>query len=392
MKNTKIKWLIYVMAIGLFLSACGVRESDREGAARAEAAETIETSSENSPEETEPDAVSPEKTESDAENQEKTGAGETASEETEPGTDSSAGQRDFDLKMVPAYSGEAYADINGDIPFFADEELTAEPFQEYWPLDEFGRCTGAVACIGPELLPTEVRGNQSAATPAGWHSVKYNGIDGGYLYNRCHLIGYQLTGQTVNENNLITGTRYMNLEGMLPFENSVRMYVEGTGNHVLYRVRPYYKGDNLLAEGILMEAKSIEDPLVQFCAFCYNVQPGIEIDYATGESFALEAAAGEETAGETASEDAAPDGGEILAIVGDPGIEDREFPARSIEDETSAEEPAEITYILNTNTKRFHYPYCSSVKDMKDKNKRETTQSREEIIGQGYQPCKRCNL
>ena len=431
MKNTKIKWLIYVMAIGLFLSACGVRESDREGAARAEAAETIETSLENSPEETEPDAVSPEetgpdavspeKTESDAENQEKTGAGETASGENEPGADSSAGRRDFDLDMVPVYSGNAYADINDDIPFFTEDELTAEPFQEYWPLDEFGRCTGAFACIGPELLPTEVRENQSAATPAGWHSVKYDGIDGGYLYNRCHLIGYQLTGQTVNEKNLITGTRYMNLEGMLPFENSVRMYVEGTGNHVLYRVRPYYRGGNLLAEGVLMEAKSIEDPLVQFCAFCYNVQPGIEIDYATGESFAKgvtagEAGAGEEASGEEAlgeeasgeeasgvvasgeavtkdavAEDNASDGGEILAIVGDPGLGDRESPARSIEDETSAEEPVETTYILNTNTKRFHYPYCNSVKDMKDKNKRETTQSRDEIIGQGYQPCKRCN-
>ena len=389
MKNTKIKWLIYVMAIGLFLSACGVRESDHEGT-KAEVAETIEPSSENSPEETEPDAVSPGETESDADSPEKTGAGETASGETEPGEDSSAGQRDFDLDMVPAYSGNAYADINDDIPFFADEELTAETFQEYWPLDEFGRCTGAFACIGPELLPTEVRGSAGTVEPAGWHSVKYDGIDGGYLYNRCHLIGYQLTGQTVNEKNLITGTRYMNLEGMLPFENSVRMYVEGTGNHVLYRVRPYYKGSNLLAEGVLMEAKSIEDPLVQFCAFCYNVQPGIEIDYATGESFAMEAA----------SEEAASDGGEILSIVGDPGLEDGKSPARSIEeepltksaeDEASAEEPAEITYVLNTNTKKFHYPYCSSVKDMKDKNKRETTQSRDKIIEQGYHPCKRCN-
>ena len=154
-----------------------------------------------------------------------------------------------------------------------------------------------------------------------------------------------------------------------------------------------------------MEAKSIEDPLVQFCAFCYNVQPGIEIDYATGESFALEAVAGDAASGDVADgeavlEDTAPDGGEILPIVGDPGLEDGESPARSIEeepltksaeDETSAEEPVEITYVLNTNTKKFHYPYCSSVKDMKDKNKRETTLSRDEIIGQGYQPCKRCN-
>jgi len=290
----------------------------------------------------------------------------------------------FTLAMVPEYSGIAYADINDDVPFFKEEELTAEPFQEYWPLDELGRCTGAFACIGPELLPSEVRESASSIEPTGWQSVQYENIDGGYLYNRCHLIGYQLTGQSANEKNLITGTRYMNMEGMLPFENSVRMYVEGTGNHVLYRVRPYYNGEDLLAAGVLMEAKSIEDPQVQFCAFCYNVQPGIEIDYATGFS----AASKEE------------ESDEIMPIVSDPDSEESEPATRSAEDdavideneeEASEEEPAEITYIMNTNTKRFHKPYCSSVKDMKDKNKRETTLSREEIIRQGYKPCKRCN-
>lgn len=174
--------------------------------------------------------------------------------------------------------------IYGDVPFFADDELTTESFEEYWPLDELGRCTGAFACIGPDLLPTEAREDILEVRPTGWHSVQYDGIDEGYLYNRCHLIGYQLTGQNIEERNLINGTRYMNIEGMLPFENSVRMYVKGTGNHVLYRVRPYFDGDNLVAAGVLMEAKSVEDPLVQFCAFCYNVQPGIEIDYATGAS------------------------------------------------------------------------------------------------------------
>ena len=293
-------------------------------------------------------------------------------------------KEEFTLAMVPEYSGNAYADINDDIPFFSEDELTAETFQEYWPLDELGRCSGAFACIGPESLPTEPRENISMIEPTGWHSVQYEGIDRGYLYNRCHLIGYQLTGQSANEKNLITGTRYMNVEGMLPFENSVEMYVEGTGNHVLYRVRPYYQGDDLVAAGVLMEAKSIEDPLVQFCAFCYNVQPGIEIDYATGDSRVKE----------TASSD------EILPIVVDPPSEESKSITRSSENgsiteieekDTPSEEPEEITYILNTNTKKFHQPYCSSVQDIKDKNKRETTQSREEIISQGYQPCKRCN-
>ena len=289
----------------------------------------------------------------------------------------------FTLAMVPEYSSNAYVDINDDVPFFSEEELTEENFQEYWPLDELGRCTGAFACIGPESLPTGARENASMFEPTGWQSVKYDSIDGGYLYNRCHLIGYQLTGQSANERNLITGTRYMNVEGMLPFENSVQMYVEGTGNHVLYRVRPYYNGDDLLATGVLMEAKSLEDPLVQFCAFCYNVQPGIEIDYATGFSKASETT----------------DSEEVLAIVSDPETGDSESVTRSVEDEVVAdegkeeasEEPAEITYVLNTNTKKFHMPYCSSVKDIKDKNKKETTMSREEIISQGYQPCKRCN-
>ena len=289
----------------------------------------------------------------------------------------------FTLAMVPECSGNAYVDINDDVPFFSEDELTEEIFQEYWPLDELGRCTGAFACIGPGSLPTGARESAGMIEPTGWQSVKYESIDGGYLYNRCHLIGYQLTGQSVNERNLITGTRYMNMEGMLPFENSVQMYVEGTGNHVLYRVRPYYNGDDLLAAGVLMEAKSIEDPLVQFCAFCYNVQPGIEIDYATGFSKANETT----------------DSEEVLAIVSDPETGDSESVTRSAEDETitdedeeeDSEESEEITYVMNTNTKKFHKPYCSSVKDIKDKNKRETTMSREEIISQGYTPCKRCN-
>lgn len=190
----------------------------------------------------------------------------------------------FTLDMVPPYSGYAYADINGDVPFFTEEEMTSEAFHEYWPLDELGRCTGAYACVGPETLPTQERGDIRTVKPTGWNTNRYDDIDGEMLFNRCHLIGHLLTGQDANERNLITGTRYMNVEGMLPFEESVVMYVEGTGHHVMYRVRPYFDGDNLVCSGVLMEARSVEDPLVQFCAFCYNVQPGIEIDYATGNN------------------------------------------------------------------------------------------------------------
>ena len=203
-------------------------------------------------------------------------------------TDSADSEDLSTLDMVPPYSGKAYADINGDVPFFTEEEMTSEAFHEYWPLDDLGRCTGAYACVGPETLPKQKRGDISMVKPTGWNTNRYDDIDGEMLFNRCHLIGHLLTGQDANERNLVTGTRYMNVEGMLPFEESVVMYVEGTGHHVMYRVRPYFDGDDLVCSGVLMEAKSVEDPRVQFCAFCYNVQPGITIDYATGENWRTE--------------------------------------------------------------------------------------------------------
>lgn len=187
--------------------------------------------------------------------------------------------------QIPEYTGEPYADVNDDIPFFTEDEITSEAFEYYGELDELGRCTVALACVGPETLPTEKRGPIGMIKPTGWHTVKYDIVDHKYLYNRCHLIGFQLTGENANERNLITGTRYMNVEGMLPFENSVREYVTGTGNHVMYRVTPCFDGDDLLARGVLMEAKSVEDPAVQFCVFVFNIQPGIGIDYSTGDNW-----------------------------------------------------------------------------------------------------------
>lgn len=266
----------------------------------------------------------------------------------------------FDYSAIPEFKGEgegnAWYDVNDDIPFFTDEEMLFKG-QVYWALDDLGRCTGAMAYVGPETLPSEARDPElSSVTPTGWQQARYEGIDpegGDWLYNRAHLIGYQLTGQNANELNLITGTRYMNVVGMLPFEDSVQQYVSGTGNHVIYRVRPYFEGDELLCRGVLMEARSVEDEEVQFCAFCYNVQPGVGLNYETGESWLIE------TETETRS---------------------------NIE-----EEPEEETYILNTSSKKFHKPSCSSVDDMKEKNKREVTASRDELISDGYAPCKRCN-
>lgn len=201
--------------------------------------------------------------------------------EEKPGTAS------FSLEQLPAYSGRPYVEVHGNVPFFTEEDLTEEPFEYYSELDGLGRCGVAFANICRELMPEEERGPIGQVKPSGWHTVKYpDVIQDLYLYNRCHLIGYQLSGENANERNLIMGTRYLNLEGMLPFENETARYVKETGNHVLYRVTPVFEGDHLVASGVLMEAESVEDggKGLSFCIYAYNVQPGIVIDYATGES------------------------------------------------------------------------------------------------------------
>ena len=255
------------------------------------------------------------------------------------------------LDNLPAYSGAPYVAVNGNEPYFTAEEITAEAFEAYSPLDALGRCGAACASVGPELMPTEERGDIGSVKPTGWHTVKYDCVDGKYLYNRCHLIGYQLTGENANEQNLITGTRYLNIEGMLPFENLVADYVEETGNHVMYRVTPLYEGDDLVASGVLMEGYSVEDEGdgVLYCVYAYNVQPGVEIDYATGES---------RLAGDTGASEGQGDG---------------------------------PTYILNTSSMKFHDPACSGAADIKESNRQTFTGSREALIAQGYSPCGRCN-
>lgn len=190
------------------------------------------------------------------------------------------------IEDVPEYSGQPYVIINDNEPYFDKDDLTTQAFEKYSSLDSLGRCGVAYANIGKETMPTEKRGNIGMIKPSGWQIKKYDFIDGKYLYNRCHLIGYQLSGENANEKNLITGTRYMNTEGMLPFENQVADYVQETGNHVLYRVTPVFEGNHLVADGVLMEAMSVEDQGldIEFNVFVYNVQPGVKIDYATGNS------------------------------------------------------------------------------------------------------------
>ena len=285
-----------------------------------------------------------------------------------------------DVDSVPEYEGDAYVTLNQNEPEFEQADMTTEAFEEYSELDDLGRCGEAYANICQEIMPTEERGAIGMVKPSGWHTVKYNDlIDGNYLYNRCHLIGYQLAGENANEENLITGTRYLNVEGMLPFENMVADFVEETGYHVLYRVTPVYEGDDLVAVGVQIEALSVEDEGEGICfnVYCYNVQPGITIDYYDGESSRSEHAEEEVRLAEEKKEERRGDQ-ETQASVQE----------KAVSGETVSEE---TTYILNTNTKKFHRPDCGSVDTIKEQNKKEVAQSREELIKEGYDPCGRCN-
>ncbi len=269
-----------------------------------------------------------------------------------------------DFGTIPPYAGSPYIEMNNGQPFFTEEEKSLQPFETYSPRDSLGRCGVAFANICVEIMPTEERGNIGMVEPSGWHIQRYDDlIPDRYLYNRCHLIGYQLAGENANVKNLITGTRYLNVEGMLPLENQVAEYVQSTGHHVLYRVTPIYEEDNLLASGLLMEAYSVEDngAGVCFCVYAYNVQPYIEIDYATGDS--------------SASADA-------------PTPTPEPAPKPTLESEQ--EPKAGTEYIANKNTGKFHYPSCPSVDSMKESNKLYHIGSREELTAQGYVPCKRC--
>mgnify|MGYP002534874096 CR=1 FL=1 len=253
----------------------------------------------------------------------------------------------YDLSNIPDYDGtSAYAVIDRNQPSFTEEEYTTDSYEYYSELDSLGRCGVAEACVGVDLMPTEERESISKVKPTGWVQHQYDFVDGGSLYNRCHLIGFQLTGENANEKNLVTGTRYMNVEGMLPFENQVADYVASTGNHVLYRVTPAFVDTELVARGVEMEAYSVEDQGrgVCFHVYCYNVQPGVEIDYATGESW--------------------------------------------LEGET--QESGSVQYVINTNTGKFHLPDCSSVADIKAGNRQDYTGDRQSLIDQGYSPCGIC--
>lgn len=284
---------------------------------------------------------------------------------------------DFDLIPIPAplYTGEPFVQLNEDVPLFTEEEKQSIKGIVYSELDKLGRCGPAYGLIGPDTLPDVQRGPIGDVKPSGWQTVRYdNLIEDRYLYNRCHLIAYQLAGANAEERNLITGTRYLNVTGMLPIENQVWEYVKGTGNHVLYRVTPIFEEDNLVASGVVIEAYSVEDKGkgIQLCRYLFNVQPGIVIDYTNGDSyedavFSLDPIESED---------------EIIEFNSDTKAVTRQMPV--------TENTDEITYVLNINTMRFHKPSCQSVTDMKEKNRRYSYETREELIEEGYIPCGSC--
>lgn len=320
---------------------------------------------------------------------------------------------------VSGYDQEPYEVIHNNEPeFTGKEKKSTKSFENYAPLDSLGRCGVAFANICKELMPTEKRESIAKVKPSGWQTVKYDVVDGKYLYNRCHLIGYQLAGENANKKNLITGTRYLNMEGMLPFEDQVADYVRDTGNHVLYRVTPKYEGDNLVAEGVQMEGYSVEDQGEGICfnIFAYNVQPGITINYETGESKLAEdgesqnnAVADDKKGSESGKSQKMDDkiGSENgKAQKADNKKESENGKAQKVDnkkesengesqkaDNRGKEEVKSIKkeYVLNTNTKKFHAPSCSSVGETLPKNRKKVKEDRNKLIEEGYEACQRCN-
>lgn len=297
------------------------------------------------------------------------------------------------LDAIPAYDGKAYVAVNNNEPFFTDSDMTTTAFENYSDLDSLGRCGVAYANICKEIMPTEKRGKIGMIKPSGWHTVKYDVIKDRYLYNRCHLIGYQLAGENANPKNLITGTRYLNVEGMLPFENLVADYVNNTGNHVLYRVTPMFSGSNLVANGVLIEAKSVEDNGggILFNVYCYNVQPGVGINYENGDSW-LDGTAPQEQSAQTGAAQnggsqssdgsGAGESGSSGSITGSAASGSDTSPAEnSVSDSSNSKTMVHIT----ATGKKYHRAGCRTLK------KSDTEVTLDEAKSMGLSPCGICN-
>ena len=270
------------------------------------------------------------------------------------------------LKDIPKYKvvKAPYVKVNGNKPTFTKKEIKKKSYQKFSKLDSLGRCGVAIASIGRDIMPKSKRTSISSVYPSGWHTYRYASVAGRYLYNRCHLIGHQLTGQNANAKNLITGTRYLNVDGMLPFEDEVADCVKYSNKHVMYRVTPLYKGKNLVASGVQMEAYSVEDKgkSCSFNVYCYNVQPGIMINYKTGTS----KGSGKISGGKTSN-------GKKYK---------KKYSNKKVKKSGK--------YVISKNTRKFHYASCTYVKRIKNSNRQYFNGSRKTLINQGYSPCKSC--
>ena len=374
-----------------------------------ESTETIDTeSTELAVVETEVTEAPATETESEAETESETtntkkdtATASTAKDKTSSTTETTAKSQtstatSVSLSNIPAYSGSPYVAVNNNVPFFTDNDMTTTAFENYSSLDALGRCGVAYANVCTETMPTEERGAIGSVKPSGWHTVKYDIVSGKYLYNRCHLIGYQLSAENANTKNLITGTRYLNVEGMLPFENMVADYIKETNNHVLYRVTPMFDGNNLVASGVLMEAKSVEDngDGILFNVYCYNVQPGITIDYATGES-ALDGTTPEQTKQESKKTNTKSSNSSNSAASTSESSTTATAPASTTDNSATVQEapaptPADTTsngsvivHITDTGSK-YHNAGCRYLK-----SDREVTL--DEAKAMGLTPCGVCN-
>lgn len=344
----QMRLVLAILLAVLMLFGCSEPKLTETAPPTAESSETVEA-----PSQTEEPSKEPPQTENGPSGDESPSGGED-----EPSLEN-LGKEALELSQVPPYAGEPFAVVLDNLPFFTEDVITSTAFERYADLDVLGRCGAALASCGKEIMPRpeEERGSISSIRPSGWVQAQYDIVSGKYLYNRCHLIGWQLSAENANKKNLITGTKYINIEGMLPFENMVADYIKETGNHVMYRITPHYKGTDLVATGVQMEAYSVEDGGEGICfnVFCYNVQPGIEIDYATGESALL----------------VAP-------------------PVNAAPTTTTKAPAATLHFILNTNTKKAHRSTCSSAAKIADKNRKEYDGTTDSVEAMGYSLCKNC--
>ena len=376
LKSIKIKnWLVITLALVVFFAGMMgspmSEETDDPGTGGSSYTESYDDpTTENTDNSTTNETTSSSETPSTESSKDETVSTSKPTESNKPSSVGNGTAKPVDLSSIPAYSGSPYVTVNNNVPSFSSSELTTKGYEKYSSLDSLNRCGFAIASCGKEIMPAEneERGNISSIKPSGWNQAKYDGISGGWLWNRCHLIGWQLSAENANKQNLITGTRYMNINGMLPFENMVADYIRETGNHVAYRITPIYNGNNLVCSGVQMEAYSIEDSGegIEFNVYCYNVQPGININYADGSSSS-------ENSGSSTTE--------------------TQKPTTPPEDTSNDNNTNDVstTYVLNTNTKKFHYPSCGSAKRIAEKNYAESNESRDELIDRGYSPCGNCD-